>query len=106
MNALSRLLSLMIITGCFLVIHQATVRADPGCSTAEYQADCYAADDAAWFACQDACMRFYGLPIESYSGGSCHWYGENDPGNCWEDYPDTCGCFSGYTYGQCYCDGL
>lgn len=102
MSHFSRLFALLVLVGGFFVITQAPVRAE-ACDTSQYLADCISADNAAYGACADACWRHYQAGVQSYSGGYCHWYGEDDPGNCEEDWGSLCSCFSYYTYGYCYC---
>jgi hypothetical protein len=104
MSNLSRLFALVLMAGSLWLIHQPAVHAD-SCDSSEYAADCAAADDADWGACDYNCEHMYFQHVQTHSG-TCHWYGENNPGDCVANYGDMCSCFSSYTRDDCTCTGL
>ena len=90
-------LSQLVILSCGL----AFVRIEPvlaiGCSSSEFIDDCREAEEGANQSAQAACMQLYGVGAHPVTG-TCHWYGEDDPGSCVENHGENCSCFESYTY--------
>lgn len=104
MTNMTRLLALLVMAGSLFVISQATVQASP-CEYTEFLEACNAADDADWSACEQSCWNQYGQHVQTHSG-VCHWYGETNPNECLNQYPDDCGCYKNYSRTDCTCTGL
>lgn len=66
-----------------------------GCSSAEFIDDCREAEENAQQAANAYCMQTYGVGAYPVNG-TCHWYGEEDPGSCIENHGENCSCYDWY----------
>lgn len=93
---------LICLAAAAVWLDQAVVIGD-GCDTQDYQEACWEAQIAADLACDRQCEREFGVSGFESGTGTCHWVGEDNPGECEENHPDDCGCFDGYDGYFCYC---
>ena len=106
MRQIVRLVCLVVLTGSLISLQTVRVRAEP-CDSAEYMAECQAAQSASQSTCNQSCLKQTGGVYGGQeSGGVCTWFGEDEPNTCYEDHGDMCGCFERYYAGFCTCDGL